>query len=319
MKVCYLILSHKQPGQLLRLVGALRDGDPDSEIVIHHDLKAVDLDVAVFEPYSVRLIPDRVSVVWGDFSMVQSMLTSFKWMLKNINFDWVFVLSGQDYPIRPLNLVGQELSRLKCDAHINGRVYDVPGIWPEGLGLSRYFFQYVQVPRNNYYYLIPEILRNVVGRTRKLTNSSQGLVRLYPRYLNRPPLLGIRSLRHPFSDSFRCYVGSQWFDARKACIEYIVDFSEKNARMVGYYRRTMIPDESFFMTILYNCHLFKIENDNKRYVNWSSDNNASSPLAICMDDLPKLFSSGKYFARKFDFDSHPAVLDAVDGYLKTIR
>ena len=38
MKIAFLVLSHRPPGQLVRLLSALRSQLPDAPIVVHHDV-----------------------------------------------------------------------------------------------------------------------------------------------------------------------------------------------------------------------------------------------------------------------------------------
>jgi hypothetical protein len=49
VRVAYLIVSHRSPGQVLRLVRALRE-DPDAEVVVRHDPRHSRLDDDELEP-----------------------------------------------------------------------------------------------------------------------------------------------------------------------------------------------------------------------------------------------------------------------------
>jgi hypothetical protein len=80
------------------------------------------------------------------------------------------------------------------------------------------------------------------------------------------------------------------------------------------YRRALIPDESFFQTILYSDRRFKLVNDDLRFIRWDDPSN-ESPATLTVDDLPALRSSPAFFARKFPADPDDKLVGAVDRML----
>jgi glycosyltransferase involved in cell wall biosynthesis len=101
MTFAYLILVHKNPGQLLRLVNALTTSD--TWFFIHIDRKT---DEAPFksvlgERENVFFCEHRKDVVWAGFSIVEATMELIREMIVRINFpDYVHLLSGQDFPIK---------------------------------------------------------------------------------------------------------------------------------------------------------------------------------------------------------------------------
>jgi hypothetical protein len=50
--------------------------------------------------------------------------------------------------------------------------------------------------------------------------------------------------------------------------------------------------------------------NNARYINWEPD--SESPMVLTTPDLQAAMASGAHFARKFDCDVDPDVLDQLD-------
>ncbi|AMJ61083.1 hypothetical protein AXW83_12990 [Bosea sp. PAMC 26642] len=98
---------------------------------------------------------------------------------------------------------------------------------------------------------------------------------------------------------------------RRACAEYLLQFVESNPDIVAYYQRTLVPDESFAHTVLFNSRLFNISKEELRYYDFSRSRHGRSKI-INDSDIPSLIQSGFYIARKFDIETHPGILNRVD-------
>ena len=113
MRAHYLITTHRNPQQIYRLAGRLRRSSPDCTIIVSHDRKGPPLDEAELSGASLRATPTPVS--WGNFSYVRSVLT----VLADLDLeaaDWVTVLTGEDYLVRPLLDYERHLSTCGADA-----------------------------------------------------------------------------------------------------------------------------------------------------------------------------------------------------------
>lgn len=116
-KVLYLIASHTNPDQVVRLVRAIKSRSPESQILIHHDYSNSHLSSTAFESMSnVTIMEDYVPVLWGDFSMIKMELHCINWLMTHsVEFDWLIFLSGQDYPIHPISQIEQFLEETEYD------------------------------------------------------------------------------------------------------------------------------------------------------------------------------------------------------------
>src|SRR6185437_6905884 len=99
MKVAHLILAHKNPAQLERLVNAL--AHPSFDIYIHLDKKT---DITPFrylaEKNNVFLVADRAAVHWAGYGTIQATINGFRAILPNPAYDYINVISAQDFPLR---------------------------------------------------------------------------------------------------------------------------------------------------------------------------------------------------------------------------
>src|SRR4051794_2509160 len=97
--VAYVVVSYRNPGQVLRLVSALREG-PGAEVVVRHDQRNTKLQRAEVEERGGHLLEDGIQIEWGELSYARVLLGALEWALEHLDPDWILVLSGQDYPLR---------------------------------------------------------------------------------------------------------------------------------------------------------------------------------------------------------------------------
>ena len=99
--IAFLVVSHRNPGQVLRLVRALLEGE-HPHVLVHHDQRREPLDEAALEEAGGHLARYGLSVEWGNVDYTEMLLRARAELHEEVDPDWVAVLSGQDYPLRPL-------------------------------------------------------------------------------------------------------------------------------------------------------------------------------------------------------------------------
>ncbi|KAF0221836.1 MAG: hypothetical protein FD174_167 [Geobacteraceae bacterium] len=315
-KLLYLICSHNNPDQVKRLVYCLKNGDPDSLIFIHHDSSSSLLDKAYFSSLKdIYFIDDYVRVEWGDFSMVGMMLHCLKKIHSlTMKFDWLFLLSGQDYPVKPLREIKEFYEVSTYDAYL---LYDkvlTSKYWHKYEGFNRYYFNYFKIPKFKYWHKIPETLRLKGRKLRNIFNEIQPFLRIKPLPRKLNTRVGIRKQYNIFNNDFECYGGAQWFTINKNAYDYIISYVDSNPSYVDYFRFTLIPDEAFFHTILLNNNKLNICNDYKRFISWSRSD-AAHPDTLTSTDFSSIILSDRHFARKFDVNVDTKVLDMLDEHI----
>ncbi|RVU02712.1 glycosyl transferase [Mucilaginibacter limnophilus] len=278
MRIAYLILAHNQPNQLKRLITRLTEKNAD--VFVHLDAKSA------FQPFEalvklpgVYFIKNRVKVYWGSFNIVQATINGFYEILATGGYGYINLLSGQDYPLKSNEELLDFLSENPDKAFMNSLVAQTH--WLEAL------------PRVQEYHL-----NNYPFPGRYLVQKAINTLMPQRRIPNDLILVG----------------RSQWFTASVECIKYIVDYWEKHPALRRFMKFTWAPDEFIFQTILYNSHLRdRMVDEDLRYIDWSGG--GASPKLLTMEDAPKLISSNKFFARKFDAMKDSAVLDYIDNHL----
>ena len=312
----YLIFSHTNPTQVLRLAKAIRRSSRFAHIVIHHDISKSRLHVP--DGAQVHLIPNPVAVEWADFSQVEMFLHSTAWILEHLAFDWLVVISGQDYPVEPLADFEARLETSGQDAFAEHFPALTAATWPKHTGERRYYFRYCRVPRIAHYYMLPESLKRRLNGAKSWFNDAQPFVTIRTGPRKIPTQVGLRRLRVPFNGDFVCYGGADWFNLNKKSVRKIHEFVIDHPRVVNHYRSTYLPSESFVPTILLNDPDLRVFNDSCRYVAWEGTS-AASPRIIRASDLDKVFESRHPFARKFDENIDADVLDLLDARIETMQ
>jgi len=277
MKIAHLILAHKSPKQLARLVDRLQH--PDADIYIHIDRKVDEEPFGgIFERPNVYLVKKRIKVYWGSYRIVQATLNGFKQILAaKKSYQYINLLSGDDYPIKSVQ-------------HIHQYFSDNPDrIFMEYLTEETEWWDKVKSRVTEYHltdYTFPGSYT-----IQKLMNS------FFPAR-KRPESL--------------VFAGrSQWLTITEESALYVINYLRNNPEVAKFFKLSWGSDEVAIQTVLYNSHLkVKITNNNLRYIDWSADD--VSPKTLNMDDAEKLMSSPALYARKFDMAKEPAILDYLD-------
>ena len=100
MRIAHLILTHKNPAQLERLIEAMTY--PAFDLYVHLDKK---VDIRPFrylaEKKNVFFIANRATVYWAGYGTIQATINGFKEILEKDGYDYINVISAQDFPLKP--------------------------------------------------------------------------------------------------------------------------------------------------------------------------------------------------------------------------
>ena len=278
MRIAHLILAHKAPAQLERLVRAL--AHPQAACFIHLDRKAdSQLFAALPNLPGVYFIGHRLDVRWGGYSLTQAALEGMRQILQApVRYEVINLLSGEDYPIKPLAVIHDFWARHPGRSFLEYEAADSAWWRANMRRATRYHLTEYSFPGR---YVVERILNLLLPR-------------------RQPPLP-------------RLYGGNRggWYTLSRASAEYVVAYVDAHPRLRRYARLTWGSDEFLIPSILLNSPLAAtVTNNNMRYVDWSAG--GSSPRILTQADLPALRASARLFARKFDAQRDAAVLDALD-------
>jgi hypothetical protein len=248
-----------------------------------------------------------IPIAWGTFSWVDVVLRGIRRSLAHLEFDWLVLLSGQDYPIRPVPEIERFLATTDYDGFLKGFPL---GSRPETAGedLQRYMYRYYQVPA-------PARLRARPGKGEGRGATVARRLREAQPILSfkRGPsgaYIGIRRLRVPFDDRFRWHRGSTWFTLSRRSLAVLDEFARSNPRLMRYFRRMWIPEESFVPTVLMNQPDLRFCLDHLRHIRFGAGRH---PAILRTQDVEEVLSSGKHFGRKFDSIVDGQILDLIDA------
>lgn len=310
MKIAYIILGHKNPQQIVRLVRRLIH--PDNYFFIHIDKNA---DKKIYENVfeqlkdceNVKFIK-RFASVYASFGIVEATLEGLKQaLLSKIPFDYFINLSGQDYPIKNNAQIARKLSSKK----------EVSYLWyfplpleeehsPRGRivqKLNRVEFWYIRYKKN--------VIRLPQHGLRKTGVFAT---------IKHSPLWILSKLFLPKKRKFPAamipYGGGQWWCLCRKHAEYIYEFTQNNKKFCSFFKYANVPDEIFFQTILLNSvYASEVVNNDLRLLMF--EETSSHPKIYTLDDFSTVAESEQLFARKFDFEkSGEKLLDMIDDSVR---
>ena len=304
MQKNYLILAHKNPLQLSRMIERLDDGA--SKFFIHLDAKTpIEPFTTCLEGAHIRFIEPRERCVWGDFSIVRATIHLMEAASKEQGF--FILMSGQDYPIQSQGYINDFLESNKGFDFIE--IEPLEEKWKPKMvkdKLEHYHILHSEERGHSNCYA-PFAHCSVFQKLRTLTHLLKG--RLSQK--NFRLLCSLPKRVAPFE---RQYAGSQfWAFSERTFYAVLHYIREHKAALEGYYKYTSSPDEIYFHSVLMDLvakdSTIKLK-EQITYVNYFRKNNV-----FITEDFDKLTSAkGKIFARKFDTDIDIEILNKLDSY-----
>jgi len=310
----YAIYSHSNPEQVLRLIRAIRALSPLSHIVVHHDPSISRLKTQDVSNAGGIAIPNPVPGAWGDYALVRQHLHTMRWCMNHLEFEWYITLTGQTYPIKPLNGFEEFLSDTPNDAYISYfNAYD-QNIWPNDEAVRRYHYRYIQLPRFLYWHKVPAKLRKQIPTLVRLFNRSQPLLKIFQFPKSLPTRLGRLQCQQPFGRQMPLIGSNLNSNYRRHVVQHIIKYGDEHPEYTRYFSKTALPDEVFFSTIVCNDKNILVANDSLRHIFWPAPN-AASVAVMDMTHWDQLQTSTAYFGLKFDQHTCPEILQELDRKL----
>jgi hypothetical protein len=281
VRLAFVIVAHRSAAQLARL--ATRLASPETGLFVHID-RQVNAEVwhdaveRLSALPSVSFLPRR-RVRWGTFDLVDVTLSGLA-SARAAGFDYVTAVTGQDYPIKPVQSFTAFL-----DAN-QGRSFLPhfplrPGPWVDNGGLRRV---------DHWHFLIG-------GRWLSFPN----------RYIPLP-------VRRTVPSGLTPYGGSAYWCLGPDCADYVLDFVADHPEVSRFFRTTPMPDEVFYQTVLATSPLQPcLIDDDLRFVDWTRGD--PHPKTLTAADFPRIAAAAGFLARKFDIDVDARVLDLIDAEL----
>jgi Core-2/I-Branching enzyme len=220
--ISFALVAHGDPSVVERLVRVLTS--QAHSVAIHYDLKS---PLASYEYLLSRFqgndrvrFARRIRVGWGEWSVVQATLNCLD-QIKEAGWepDYVYLVSGLDYPIRPRSQLEAFLNRNKGDEFIESVPSDTLQWVKTGPQKERYRYRWHFNWRSQ-------------PRRTELSLKIQKFMRLERRF--------VRGLT-PF-------MGSQWWVLTWPTLQKIMNLA-REPDILRFFKTTLIPDELFFQTL----------------------------------------------------------------------
>lgn len=103
-------------------------------------------------------------------------------------------------------------------------------------------------------------------------------------------------LQRPIPDDLQIMVGSQWWCLRRRTVEMILTFLRDRPDVRRFFRRTWVPDETFFQTLV--RHLVPGKEIENRSLTFKLFSDYGMPVAFYNDHFDLLLTQDHLFARK---------------------
>lgn len=302
LRIAYLVQSHKGVQQVRRLRDTLRLLDPACRVYISHDERG--------EPGVEELADDPGTTVTRDpggraeYHYVSRWLRSVEQVREHGGADFVVLLSGQDYPVRRLEEMHEELRR-SGDGFLESfpALSTVGNHWTVREGRSRYRYRWRGVMR------LSEGARDRLHVLHGL-NYVQPLIRFNVAYDKLR--IGLPGARVP--KGLECRGGSMFHTISWRAVEHILQTMRTRPDVVRWARSSLIIDEAFVQTLVTDAPELRFVSSSRRFYRFEGSR-FGHPKVLTGADVPDALADDAYFARKFDLATHPEALDAVDAAL----
>jgi hypothetical protein len=109
-------------------------------------------------------------------------------------------------------------------------------------------------------------------------------------------------LERPVPENLQMMIGSQWWCLRRRTVEAVMKFTVKRADLMRFFRRTWIPDETFFQTLV--RHLVPETEIRSRTLTFLMFTDYGMPVTFYNDHYDLLLGQDYLFARKISPEAH---------------
>jgi hypothetical protein len=236
---------------------------------------------------------------------------------ESARFDWLVLLSGSDYPVRPVAEIEAALAGADADGFIETHPCEPPAI-RRGRSVDepalRYHYRWSSPrPRRPVVRALAGVLdprlavavtpagvRIGVPAKRSPFRTPKRRPRVSP--IRHNMLSSVEAEHSPFGEGLECRYGPASFVLSRRAVAVIDAAVREHPELVLYYRDTLVPVESYVHTVLANDSSISLRDDDRR---------VRSDRPIGVDELDAVLGSGADFAGPLN----EAALDAIQARL----
>ena len=285
MKQVFLILAHKNPDQLEKLVNYLSANN--CKVFVHIDRKQKKhfrTFISRFLAHKNIQIFAQFKVYWGGYSQIRATFFLLKKAVADGDFDFVNLISGQDLPVARISAYNAFLEQHKDKSFVSYHKVPAPEQWSDRGGLDRVeYFWITAFPKWSGFFF---------NRFLVIINAFQRRLNIFKK------------------SRVQLYGGANWFTLNKEMAVYVSALLQKNPAILHWYKNTRCADEIILQTILMNSPFReKVVDRCLRLIDWSTG--PEFPRTFRLEDKERLLNSGEFFARKFDEQVDKEIIDHI--------
>ncbi|HTU37586.1 MAG TPA: beta-1,6-N-acetylglucosaminyltransferase [Acidimicrobiales bacterium] len=311
----YLVLSHKNPSQVESLAQRILALSPTASVVIHHDRTGGPPPWDGREPPARVQFVERTAVEWGGWSIVEATVRLLRFAQEELDHEWVVIVSGEHWPVTDLASWEAELVASGADARMPAE--ELPRRLRFGRrdadanrDLARCRLRWFRVARPRW-----APAHKALAGLSKLSTLSHPVCKLEFSQRNDSWFVGVPRRRGAVT-GWTLFKGSEWFACNRRAAAAVLQADE---RVASWFRRSHIPDESYFQSLLHRDGRLRIDH---RVVTWVPPQPPAPTqgwMLLKADELPAVVTSGAAFARKLDPKRNPEAIAASDAYVDATR
>ncbi len=286
IKIAFIMLCHAYPSVINQLITKLSEFS-QADSYIHVDLNCPEIREQIKQRENTFVLPEEKSfhLQWGSVDLVKATLQMIREVRKSGKaYDYIWLISGQDYPIIPIKEIERRLSKYSNMNYID-----------------------TLMPGNKHY-----------------TWKKKMYEVAYPAWMNadRAPIKALKGLykiltggfRHTFEIvrrkkpfDFDFVFGSQWWTLTSKAAFDILQYSDSHPEVLAYYEQSIIPDESFFQTLFMRGPYKEYRSGSLTYTYWGED--PRHPKTLTAEDfgLIREARNSFCFARKMNNESQSLI------------
>ncbi len=309
MRHAILIIAHKNLDQLIRLLSVLRDEDFDIYLHLDKKWKLSDENIRILKNLSehITVLERRISGYLDTWSLCEITLELAREALKNYrNYSYFLLMSGQDYPIKPISYIKAKLKEF----------YPKPLIDITPMTKDNWIYSGFRWIRFHPYYRLVEKITDKQITRKMMLLPIYGIQFLVTIILGSP----YRRLKR---ENCQLFGGSAWWILPVEIINMCLEEYEKNTPIIRAFKMKNTPEETFFQTMTMRSNLkeqadvnepYEILQNCMTYAYFFDDEHKPTghPYILTENNFEMLQSRKEFFARKFDMSIDANILDMLD-------
>jgi hypothetical protein len=287
MKIALLILTHKDPVHLKRLINACNH--PHVDIYLHIDKKSNFHEE--INKWNDTKLNNRITVIpssnvkWASISQTVARLELMKYAQNKGAYSHYIMISGQCYPIKPITQIVNKLKHSIGTSFIQHEAIPTPllGI-NEGLDRIECYSYNILGKKVTYFTRKMNITFNRKG---EIINALLSFIHIFKK-------------KRSFPNYIKAYYGIDWWVLSSEAVNYIIDFAKSHPDYHQYNVHTRHTCEIYFPSILAGTdYKGLLVNESPHFMIWDKENSAH-PIILKENNFDEIYESNALFARKFE-------------------